>query len=1265
MNTRLVAPIRWLMAVVVIFGLLGFAAAPVRPAQAATSVSPATALVPTAGISAVDSCGYPYSSSNPLTNVVFNESEVLRGFSPVDAGVAQSGDTIKVWYNDEHALTLGVRQVKVKTSSGTTTTDYPIAALTTNPGSAFDPQLGSTALSGDQAGTDISDRPMWPAIFITDVTADPNNQAGDWQFGGAALGPHAVFGTWKGAVRLVDKTHSPAVVSVTPDADPAKNNWNLDGGDPPPAGLTNEGYGAEVRWDVDRLVSAGQLIPGHTYRFQFMVHDGDQNKTGGDVGEACTTISIQKPPADLQVRKTLTTPAPVYSGQEISFTIRLTNTGQSTLSFIPLRDWYDPTILDFVGATPQPDSVAGGTLTWNDLTATLGALPPGQATAVVVRFLALKATTSTAVAAAGLGAGPVAQPAKLPQSPAVNAQSPTCTPTVDSCGYPYSSSNALTSVVFNESEVLRGFSPVNGGVARPGDTLKVWYNDEHALTLGVRQVQVKTSSGTTTTNYSLTPLATNPGSAYDPQTGSNLLSGDQAGTDISNRPMWPAIFISDITANPNNRAGDWQLGGAALAPHAVFGTWKAAVRLVDKTYSPAAVTVTPDADPAKNNWNLDGGDPAPAGLINEGYGAEVRWNVDRLVAAGLLISGHTYRFQFMVHDGDQNKTGGDVGEACTTITVAPTGSIGDRVWYDLNGDKTQQPAEPGLNGVKVDLYGGVCPAIGKPSGTPLKSLVTAVDGNYDFANVMAGSYCVAVDASTVPAGFALTTANDPLTVVLANNQDYNAADFGYRAQCPNGTPNLATVSGAEDQFDTIVADRRDFACVPIQNGGRIGDLVWNDANGNGVQDLYDSNGDGTPDTPEPGLEGAVVALTLPGSMALTLPGGSVITQTTTITGYYQFIGLGPGQYAVDVIQVPAGYFATTNNHPQTVNLAAGQAFENADFGYAGKASLSGIVFYDWNSDGDQGVGEDGIPDVPVCLYRDDDRDGALDDPGDTWLPPCQNTTIGSPTSDPGGYSFTGLLPGWYLIVETQPAGLQNSTPEDNVIPRTLVFVGPGPLSTDNNYGEILYVKLGDFVYLDFNANGQQDPGENTGLTGVPLHVTGKNVLMELVDTTINTVNGSYLDQGLLPGTYTVTAPSTFSGFHLTSPSVQTTTLGIAKTADLGLDFGYVYPTGVGVQQFGALAGRSRIELSWLASGEPAPAFNVWRAENGKGVDAVQVNAEALAGTTGAYRFTDASVTVGQTYWYWLEETVSGQRFGPQSVTVRPMVIGAYLPLIGR
>src|SRR2546430_8059745 len=255
--------------------------------------------IPAAAATTLDTCGYIFKSTDPRTYVAFSESTVLRAFSPKGSIRAEPGLTIKVWYNDEHALTLGVRRVVVKTLTGTRTTDYPFTTLATNPASALYPQVGATALDGDQAGTDTAycsgypdrcDRPMFPALFITDTTSTPSSKAGDWQSGGTAIPAHAVFGTWKGAVRYVDKTRSPAAITVTNDLDPASNKWNLGSGDPAPAGLINEGWSAEIRWNVDDPVVAGKMIPGHTYRLQFMVHDGDQNTTGGDSGEGCVNV---------------------------------------------------------------------------------------------------------------------------------------------------------------------------------------------------------------------------------------------------------------------------------------------------------------------------------------------------------------------------------------------------------------------------------------------------------------------------------------------------------------------------------------------------------------------------------------------------------------------------------------------------------------------------------------------------------------------------------------------------------------------------------------------------------------------------------------------------------------------------------------------------------------------------------------------------------------------------------------------------------------
>ena len=228
----------------------------------------------------VTSCGYPYASSNPLTSVEFNESEVLRAVRP---SIGVSGGVVSLLYADEHAMTLGVRQVAVTSGASTTATDYPVSPLTGSPDRIFNPQTGTNALTGDQSGLDPSLRPLWPVLYVTDVTKDPTNRAGDWQMGGRPINPNAVFGTWKSAVRTVDKTTSPPTVSVTPDADPAKNNWNLGVDDPVPTGIKNEGWGAEVRWGV-------VFQPGHSYRLQVIVHDGDQNKVGGDCGEACVVF---------------------------------------------------------------------------------------------------------------------------------------------------------------------------------------------------------------------------------------------------------------------------------------------------------------------------------------------------------------------------------------------------------------------------------------------------------------------------------------------------------------------------------------------------------------------------------------------------------------------------------------------------------------------------------------------------------------------------------------------------------------------------------------------------------------------------------------------------------------------------------------------------------------------------------------------------------------------------------------------------------------
>ncbi|MBK9463111.1 MAG: carboxypeptidase regulatory-like domain-containing protein [Sphingobacteriales bacterium] len=60
----------------------------------------------------------------------------------------------------------------------------------------------------------------------------------------------------------------------------------------------------------------------------------------------------------------------------------------------------------------------------------------------------------------------------------------------------------------------------------------------------------------------------------------------------------------------------------------------------------------------------------------------------------------------------------------------PTGSIGDYVWNDLNGDGVQDAGETGISGVTVTL---------SPDGTTTTT-TTDANGNYSFDNLPGGNY---------------------------------------------------------------------------------------------------------------------------------------------------------------------------------------------------------------------------------------------------------------------------------------------------------------------------------------------------------------------------------------------------------------------------------------------------------------------------------------------------------------------------------------------
>ncbi|MEM7532785.1 MAG: SdrD B-like domain-containing protein [Chloroflexota bacterium] len=126
-------------------------------------------------------------------------------------------------------------------------------------------------------------------------------------------------------------------------------------------------------------------------------NDGD-----GDNGNLTVDFGFVSVIPLVAVEKMLNTPDPVIPGASVTFTIRITNTGTTTITTLPLTDTYSTAYLTYVGirTTPESDTTANnGQIVWNDLTQ---AAPngfdmdfgPGDVWDVVVEFAARLDTTS-------------------------------------------------------------------------------------------------------------------------------------------------------------------------------------------------------------------------------------------------------------------------------------------------------------------------------------------------------------------------------------------------------------------------------------------------------------------------------------------------------------------------------------------------------------------------------------------------------------------------------------------------------------------------------------------------------------------------------------------------------------------------------------------------------------------------------------------------------------------------------------------------------
>ena len=116
---------------------------------------------------------------------------------------------------------------------------------------------------------------------------------------------------------------------------------------------------------------------------------------GSDLGQReAESVGAEIGGANAPVEKRIAATQPVQVGQEVPYVISVRNAGLVDLESVPISDFYDPSVLQFLRSVPQPSSVneTQGVLEWDDLLAAAGVdrLRPGESIEVTTVYLALR-----------------------------------------------------------------------------------------------------------------------------------------------------------------------------------------------------------------------------------------------------------------------------------------------------------------------------------------------------------------------------------------------------------------------------------------------------------------------------------------------------------------------------------------------------------------------------------------------------------------------------------------------------------------------------------------------------------------------------------------------------------------------------------------------------------------------------------------------------------------------------------------------------------
>lgn len=424
--------------------------------------------------------------------------------------------------------------------------------------------------------------------------------------------------------------------------------------------------------------------------------------------------------------------------------------------------------------------------------------------------------------------------------------------------------------------------------------------------------------------------------------------------------------------------------------------------------------------------------------------------------------------------------------------------LGDFAWLDSNEDGLQQFGEEGINGIRVSLFDSEGQFVGQKFTVSLNGN----DGYYLFDELKPGDYRIEVNLN---AGLEFTS-----------GKVGGDADFDSDIIDGTNSSDMITLHSGEENMSTDIG----FSTMP----GQLGDFVWIDTNGDGVQ----SPG-------EVGLNGVQVEL-FDNSHNLILS-----TMTSSLNGepgYYVFDNVFTGSYYIK-FSLPGDYVfvrANSGNNDgldsdvssnislgttDIFSLSSGIQDVDVDAGVYLPSSIGDYVWYDENKNGIQDMTEQGVGLVVVNLYH------------------TQFGFVGSTLTDSNGrYAFEDLPSGSYYIDIDLPDDLQftlqkqgsngevDSDVSGNGISSTFT-VGYNEAVVDLDAGVYKTSGLvGDYIWHDSNANGQQDFDE-VGMAGVA--ITLMSTALDPVRDMVSDAMGNYIFDDLVPGNYRlhVEAPSGF------------------------------------------------------------------------------------------------------------------------------------------